>query len=168
MTAYAMKGDRERCLTAGMDAYLSKPINAAELRQLIDNLTDPTAASASGSSDHNDLDEVDFDALTARAGGDTGLAHELVEIFLDDCPKFLSEIREAVEREDSGSLERAAHTAKGALVYFSNGNAFKAVLRLQQMAVEGDLRGSRQTLVELEKSFEQIRSSLRDLGVYTQ
>jgi PAS domain S-box-containing protein len=165
MTAYAMKGDRERCLAAGMDAYISKPINADELLQAIEDLV-PAAADPEGAvtADEPAEGEADFQTLVARAGGDVELAQELVEIFLDDCPKLLSEIREAVERGDAGGLERAAHAAKGALGYFSNGGAHAAALRLQQMGQAGDLRGAEEMLAELDESVGRLKTALAEFG----
>jgi HPt (histidine-containing phosphotransfer) domain-containing protein len=96
--------------------------------------------------------------------GDIELARELVEIFLDDCPKLLSEIREAVERDGGAALERAAHTAKGALGYFSSGGAVRGVLLLQQVGLKGDPRGARETLAELEQSVEQLKPSPAEFG----
>jgi PAS domain S-box-containing protein len=165
MTAYAMKGDRERCLAAGMDAYISKPINVTELLQAIASLVPASSPSQSDAICDTAVDhDADFAALVARAGGDIELAHELIEIFLTDCPRLVSEIREAVERDDGEALERAAHTTKGALGYFSNGPAIDAALQLQQMGQRGDLCAARETLTELEKWLGLLSLSLKEFG----
>jgi PAS domain S-box-containing protein len=164
MTAYAMKGDRERCLAAGMDAYLSKPINADELLSTLQHVI---LQSDSGGMDialmHSarQADEVDFSALLARADGDPELAGELMEIFLEDWPRLFAAIREAIEHEDRAELERAAHTTKGAISYFSSGSALHDASRLQQMGVEGDLSGARTALADLEASGEMVAVQLR-------
>jgi PAS domain S-box-containing protein len=164
MTAYAMKGDRERCIAAGMDAYLSKPINAAEL---LSSLADVTSKSDSKGFDltttdsAHEGDAVDFPALLARADDDPALAGELMEIFLEDWPVMLAGIREAIEQNDGVALERAAHTSKGAISYFSNGSAAHAALRLQQLGVEEDLSEAQSTLANLEASVELLAVQLR-------
>jgi len=88
----------------------------------------------------------------------------LVGIFLDDCPKLLLEIRRAVEREDSEALERAGHTMKGVLGYFSSDGAVSTALRLQQMGANRDLRGAARALVELEQLVAHLNQSLKELG----
>lgn len=165
MTAYAMAGDRERCLTAGMDAYLSKPIKAAELFSTMETLI--------SKSDANGVDitpvdrdqvgsDVDFSKLLALTDGNPELASELIEIFLGECPQLLTAIGEAIEQKDSVALERAAHTTKGAICHFSRGSAAKAALRLQQMGVAGDFSEARTTFVDLEASVEIINAKLRE------
>jgi PAS domain S-box-containing protein len=166
MTAYAMKGDRERCLAAGMDAYLSKPIRADELFSTIENVI---SKSSSAGVDITAIDsaqegtEVDFPALLARVDGDPELAGEMIEIFLEDWPQLLAAIRKAIGENDNVALERAAHTAKGAICYFSSGSAAQAALRLQQMAVESQLSEAPTTLIDLEASVELVTAKLREL-----
>jgi two-component system, sensor histidine kinase and response regulator len=165
MTAYAMQGDRERCIAAGMDAYISKPINADELLRTIDGFVPtPAAAEFDSAGDMVVESKLNFSALIARADGNIDLARELVTIFLDEYPKHLSDIREAIERDDSIALEHAAHTAKGALSYFSSGVAVQAALRLQQMGVQGDLQGALDILADLTQSIEQFKPSLTEFG----
>ena len=158
MTAHAMKGDRERCLAAGMDAYVSKPLQIAELLQTIERLVPPPAATESDDAD------VNLPALLARTEGDGDLAREMVEIFLDTCPQLLSEIREAVERGDSAALEHAAHTMNGAVGYFGDRRAIEAAQRLETMGSGDDLGGARPALAELERALEKVTPSLTLFG----
>jgi CheY-like chemotaxis protein len=96
MTAYAMKGDRERCLASGMDGYVSKPIMAAELFRAIDealatgghNLPVPANGLATKVFDHA--------ASLERTGGNEQLLGEMVSLFVTECPKWLQEIRKAI------------------------------------------------------------------------
>jgi PAS domain S-box-containing protein len=165
MTAYAMKGDRERCLAAGMDAYLSKPIQADELLITLENMISKSDSHCVGMTAVQDAqadDDVDLSALLARADGDPELAGELIEIFLEEWPQLLAAIREAIGENDCPALERAAHTAKGAICYFSTGNAAHAASRLQQMAIEGHLSEVQTTLTDLEASVELVTTKLRE------
>ena len=160
MTAYAMKGDRERCLAAGMDAYVSKPIRAEELFQAIADLA-PAPLPAPRTSDNTPpVSEFDLAAFIERTDNDIELARELVEIFFEDCPKTLVEIRDAIEQGDSESLERAAHSMKGVLGYFSHSRSVEAALRLQTMGLDRDLSGARTALAELETSLACLKPSL--------
>ena len=163
MTAYAMKADRERCLAAGMDAYLSKPIKSDELLSTLENLiskSDSTSAEIGAADGPQIGNEADFSALLTRTDGNPQLAGELIEIFLEDWPHLLGAIREAVEENDSLAFERAAHTAKGAISYFSNGSAVHAALRLQEMAVEGNFCEAQMTLADLEASVQLVITRL--------
>ncbi|HMC82772.1 MAG TPA: response regulator, partial [Candidatus Polarisedimenticolia bacterium] len=111
VTAHALEGERERCLAAGMDGYLSKPVRAQTLYELIEDSGRPhpgTSPEASGSrSSGADLDEI---ALLAGVGGDRRLLRELVDLFLVDSPKLLAKIARAVKGRDAATLARAAHT----------------------------------------------------------
>ncbi len=116
LTAHAMKGDRERCLEAGMDAYLGKPIRMEELFRVIDELISPDTAprpaaepTAAGSLLYansssapaagqlwDDAAVLDRAEMERRIGGDGQLLRELLDIFVRDCPPMVAEIRAAI------------------------------------------------------------------------
>lgn len=134
MTAHALKGDRERCLAAGMDAYISKPIQSQELFAILDGVTPmPRPASLTTPA----LPDT-FDMATAldRVEGDVSLIRELAGLFLDECPHRMEEIRDAVSLRDIKRLQRGAHTLKGSVGNFGASRAFEATRRLEQVAVE--------------------------------
>ena len=145
MTAYALEGDRERCLAAGMDSYVTKPIKPEELFRAIDDL-------------------VQVSSLTTFTGGDLELTQNLIEIFLEDSPKLLADVRDAVKRGDAIALERAAHTMKGALGYFNAGSAIAAAFRLQQLGAWRDLGTAPETLEALETALQKLTNSLSEFG----
>jgi signal transduction histidine kinase/CheY-like chemotaxis protein len=122
VTAHAMKGDRERCLEAGMDEYLSKPIRAEELFRLVESIGAPATAPhaesaelASPATSSNGL--LDIDATRERFGGDEGLLRDVLDALVQTTPALLGEARGALDAFDGATLARAAHTLKGSLSY---------------------------------------------------
>jgi PAS domain S-box-containing protein len=138
MTAHAMKGDRERCLAAGMDGYLSKPVQREEL---IDAVERHSYESPAPEKDRLARKQPGLDraAVLARLDGDEELLAELAGLFIQDSPKRLSAIQQAIEQDDAQGLERAAHALKGSVGNFVIPTAVKAAQTLETMGREGDL-----------------------------
>jgi CheY-like chemotaxis protein len=101
MIAHAMSGDRERCLAAGMDGYLSKPTESRTLFAEVERDAFMSTAPP--------IDEID---LVSRLHGDKELATEIVRLFADECPTLLQDIRIALDKGDPAAVRRAAHTLK--------------------------------------------------------
>jgi HPt (histidine-containing phosphotransfer) domain-containing protein len=170
MTAHAMKGDRERCLAAGMDGYTSKPIRIGDLEPAIAQLVNPSKPAEGPLPEATREDDViDRVALLAGVYGNRRLLRELVRLFLADCPQRLAEIEEAVRRGDSGALRIEAHTLKGSVGNFAAKHAFAAAQRLEIMGRDGDLAeaGDARMALELElaRLTEGLRKLLMDLSV---
>ncbi len=165
LTAHAMKGDRERCLGAGMDGYISKPIQVKELFETVEGLLGVPAEVVPGASAELNPDGVlDKAAALARVDGDIELLRELVELFLDECPRLASKIQKAVENRDSRALGRAAHTLKSSVGNFGARGALKAALKLEMMAREGDLTEAEEACTALEEEIEKLKPVLASLG----
>ena len=164
MTAHAMKGDRERCLAAGMDGYTSKPIRFRELEQAIAQLISLPKLSKIPVSAGRPADGViDHAALLAGVDGDRRVLREFVRLFLADCPRRLEEINQAIGRGDAPALCRAAHMLKGSVGNFAARKAFAVSQQLENMGRDGDLDKARQACVTLESELEILNHELEEL-----
>jgi signal transduction histidine kinase/DNA-binding response OmpR family regulator len=138
MTAHAMPEDRERCLQAGMDAYVPKPIRSEELSQTVERLASkaPAGETREKEAAGGVLDET---ALLTGVGGDKKLLLELVELFLHDRAKLLAQIESAVRRRDAAKVQTSAHALKGSVGNFAAHSAYEAARKLEAMGHDGDL-----------------------------
>jgi len=167
MTAHAVKGDRERCLAAGMDHYVSKPIDPRKLFAAIDEamLANKARAAArvrnKGASATSPPEQrVDVRFLLRRVEGDRGLMKELVSVFLEDTPRLVKELTDAVEKRDHPKIERAAHTLKGAVANFGAKRARELALDLETRGRERDLELADCVLAELQKELAFVEAEL--------
>ncbi len=158
MTAHAMRGDRERCLEAGMDGYLAKPIRSQELYAVLVELANaapqPQAAPASAVT-HAD---APFDPETAlgQLGGDEQLFREIVDVFLAEVASMRLAIASAVQGGDAPTLRRAAHTLKGSLGIVAAGPAKSAAMQLETMGANGELSAAKDTLETLCQELDRL------------
>jgi HPt (histidine-containing phosphotransfer) domain-containing protein len=132
MTAHALKGDRDRCLAAGMDGYVAKPIDPSELFAVLE---DPDATPQTSTPSKAEICRIiDTEEILRRMGGDQELLQELSTMFLQSLPKQLEQLRAAVSSGDLGELGRIAHSLKGSTGNFSAHLAFEAVKQLESAA----------------------------------
>jgi CheY-like chemotaxis protein len=161
MTAYAMKGDRERCLEAGMDGYVSKPIQAAELFKAIAELVPVAAVEERTEPAREESVEVFNQALALeQVGGDAELLVELIGLFSEDSERLLTEVRRAVACCESKGIERAAHTLKGTASNFGAHLVVATAQRLEQMGRTSDLASADAVCADLEAALERLNVAL--------
>ena len=169
MTAHAMKGDRERCLDAGMDDYVSKPIRAQRLLDSIESVvagakpqaeTPPQPTASEAMPPHSDI--LNWDEALDAMRGDQNLLKAVIKAFLEESPKLMDQIRTAVASGDTDTLRRAAHTFKGSVNYLSAADAFDKARQLEEMALDGNLAHAEETLAVLENEFSRLEPVLHD------
>ena len=150
MTALAMTGDKERCISAGMDGYLSKPIRPQELDDVLNSYMTCKEEKAPSIEPSTAADSpVDAAQLMDRIDGDLPLLAELLELFRIDCPVSLRISQEAIDRQDADGLLRSAHSLKGALSNLSATRASTLAGELEAIGKSLDLTRAQATLDRL-------------------
>jgi CheY-like chemotaxis protein len=165
MTAHALKGDRERCLSAGMDAYVSKPLRPDELFRVLDGRV-PAAADVVPAPEWPGAQRMAFNLAEAleRVDGDMKLMNELGGLFLSECPQRMAEIRRAISQRDATKLEQWAHTLKGSVGNFGAREAFDAAGRLERDGRDQDWVQAEADWAALEAAIDRLKPALVALG----
>jgi two-component system sensor histidine kinase/response regulator len=170
MTARAMKGDRERCLAAGMDGYLAKPVRSKELRAAIRAVLSGATVGSTPRTEEEDhmvrtadpTAGVDWAFARESVGDNENLLRMLIEAALQEHPRLLAELRRAVESADAAAVGRAAHAVKGSIRYFGVTPAFELAYTLECMGNSGDLTGAAEVLDSMEQQCTKLLAELAE------
>jgi PAS domain S-box-containing protein len=174
MTAHAMTGDRDRCLAAGMDDYISKPLQKAELLALLDRIPKSFSSSipeVNGNGSSTRMKNEDDEKLAAlptfsreklldQFDGDEALMQRLIALFHENTPRLLDDIRSSVARRSSGDLARSAHALLSSLGAFGANDAHHLTQQLETQARQEDYEHTDHTFAALERGTAEIHAAL--------
>jgi CheY-like chemotaxis protein len=178
LTAHAMSGDSKICLDAGMDDYIAKPVTPVALSTLLEKWlakvdvatrqegTHPRADSSPASSDGSSqaAAEMLFDeaALVERSVGDRDLAQTILCSFLADIPGRLEALKSHVEAGDAKSVERQAHSIKGAAAAVGGKGLAQLAFTIEKSGNAGDLSAARSGLEKLVFEFKRLKAAIEN------
>jgi two-component system sensor histidine kinase/response regulator len=172
MTAHAMKGDKEKCLEAGMDDYVSKPIRRKDLAEVIARIAErflnadqakEQAAESSPDAHENSTMILDEASLLVECDDDRELLGRMVEIFDRDAQGRLPKLREAVRSGNAVVVKQEAHALKGGIGTFFASEAYDTAYALEKMGTDGRLDEAETTLRTLEHQLQRLRQKLDEL-----
>ncbi|MFC5863273.1 response regulator [Acidicapsa dinghuensis] len=164
MTALAMNGDKERCIEAGMDGYISKPIRPQELDEVLDSyLALKVAEPAQDESSPATNNSIDVAQLLDRLDGDLTLLAELVALFRDEFPGNLRTAQQAIDRHDANGVRSVGHAFKGALANLSAMEASMLASELESIGKSLDLTAAQATLDRLAQEMNNVMRNLEAL-----
>ena len=165
MTAHTMKEDRERCLEAGMDDFVSKPIQPKDINEAIQRYMERGASMEKNSvlPPNPSTGEPVFNRkeLLDRLDGDEELLREIIEVFLKDIPLQMEKLKAALPNGEAAVVQRQAHTMKGAAANINAELMRQGAWEVEMAAKEENWQKARALVEALEKQFEELQTLLQ-------
>lgn len=171
VTAHAFQEDRDRCLAAGMDGYVSKPIRVEELwremaivanRRVQPDQPNPPA-SAADDGGRTATCSLDRDDLLDQVNGDLQVLREIVELAQAECPRLVAEIGSALNGHNLDGAWKAAHSLKSMVGSMTARDAYSIAARVESSAREGRMDAAAAAFEELERAMQLLQSDLNGL-----
>jgi len=164
MTAHALKGDRDKCLEAGMNDYISKPVTTSALKEILEKRL------GADEKDNPSLPPpaprlpvpVNIQRLNDITDGDREFERELIEAFLADTERHVADLESAVREEDGEALKIQAHAIKGSSANAGARRLEEIAVRLEEIRVEKESERARELIEDLRSEFERVREYLLD------
>lgn len=180
MTAHAMKGDRERCLEAGMDGYLSKPLQPSELFETIEGFAsrsliekEPPPHSGTPSETPSPINSMvangqsqpetpafDRDQAMETVDGDVELIKEIIEAFLQEYPNLMADLRNAIAKDDPQAVGQAAHTLKGAASALAATSVVELAKEFESLGAANEISKAASLYATLEEAMQVLVTQL--------
>jgi len=168
MTAHAMKGDRERCVEAGMDDYLSKPVDPLALFAALERPPHDGAGSTGLPPPRSPVTtngpSFDREAFGHRMGGDEALIGDVIRLFLEDCPMRMAQMQAAIGTRDAEQVRAASHALKGAASYLAATPMVNAAAVLESIARDGRMTDAPAAYTKLEEAASRLLAELRQMS----
>jgi response regulator RpfG family c-di-GMP phosphodiesterase len=152
MTAHALKGDEERCLAAGMDGYISKPLDFARLREVLQQVASRLPESP----------PWERSRALMQVGGDEELLHEAAQLFLHESAGQLAALHDSLAQSDAEAARLAAHRLRGSVGYFAAIPLASLLLRVEELARKPDVAAAAALMSHVEQEFSRLRVALEE------
>jgi CheY-like chemotaxis protein len=157
LTAHASPADRNRCLAAGMDEYLSKPVRAKTLNEMIERMVgrDTSVNLAQPEKSRSGIQVVDWSAAFETVGGDRDLLKELMKVFVKDRENQIGDLRQAIESKNLKEVRLGAHSLRGSLRHLGVTTASRLAGAIEELvSADPELDGVEQLFKDFELSVE--------------
>jgi len=170
MTAHAMTGDRDRCIEAGMDDYVTKPIDPDVFRSVMDRWADTVDVAKKGGLMKRTAKDApmggpspaDLTRIRELVEGDKSVERQLVDLFIKDTSEHTRLLEEALEEKRKDRIEHEAHRMKSACVQVGADTLADLALRLERMGRNGSLDGASQLFSDFQHELGRVSDYLKE------